>query len=193
MFDPLSAGRLGGFNLLGSMSQSKAAGQAAQPLPTYYQYTQSPEQQQMWQTMWPMFQNMMGGGDWYSGLDENVRAGIEQPYQRSLEMARNAMGGWGGNQSAGWSGGAADVFGDLAQQAAPTMAQSGFNMMMNPMMAMMPQTMPDMLVGHHPTMQQVQPGAAIPTGYQQPSSGFGTQPEGTYNPYMKRNMPDWGF
>jgi hypothetical protein len=160
----------GALNYLSSKEQSKAANQASQPLPTYYQYTQSPEQQQMWQTLYPTIQSMQGGptSGWYSGLDENVRSGIEEPYMKAMDMMRNQLGGTGmlGNQSAGMSGAAADVFGQYMQKAAPTMAQTGWDMMMQPYqgaMSMIPTTYSDMLVGNTPNISEVGTGMAMPT------------------------------
>jgi len=68
---------------------------------------------------------------WYSGLDSNVRAGIEEPYMRGMDMLRNQLGGGGmlGNPGAGISGAAADVFGDYASKAAPAMANTAWGMM----------------------------------------------------------------
>jgi len=163
-FDPWSAAILGGFNLLGSMSESNAMQSASQPLPTYYQYTQSPEQQQMWQQMWPMFQNMMSG-DWWGNMDSTIKESITAPHQESMNMAADAMGAWGGNPSAGYSGAAGKVLGEMAQEAAPTMYQTAWQNYMTPMMSMMPQMMSDMLAGNTSTIQQIQQGAAMPPDY----------------------------
>lgn len=68
---------------------------------------------------------------WYGNLDPNVRAGIEEPYMRQMDMMQQRFGGMGqlGAPGAGMSGAAADVFGQYAQQAAPAMAQTGWGMM----------------------------------------------------------------
>lgn len=70
-------------------------------------------------------------GDWYSNLDPNVRAGIEQPYMRGMEMLESRLQGRGalGAQKAGISGAGADVLGQYMQKAAPSMAQTGWGMM----------------------------------------------------------------
>jgi len=70
-------------------------------------------------------------GGWYGNLDPNVRAGIEEPYQRGMEMLEERMQGRGtlGSQRAGMSGAAADVLGQYMQQAAPSMAMTGWGMM----------------------------------------------------------------
>lgn len=179
-------------NYLSSQQQASAARESSQPLPTYYQEYQSPQQQEMYNTMSPYIQNMYSGNmptmqgptaGWYSGLDENVRAGIEEPYMQAMDMMRNQLGGGGmlGNQRAGMSGAAADVYGQYMQQAAPAMAQTGWNMMQPSMQAnfeaqmmpyqaipsMLPQTYSDLLVGHTPTIQQIEPGAAMPPNYEQ--------------------------
>jgi len=198
---------------LSSKDQANAARESSQPLPTYYQEYQSPQQAQMYGQMLPSIQNMYGGNmpsptlanigqaptpsaGWYSGLDSNVRAGIEEPYMRGMDMMRTQLGGTGmlGNQRSGMSGAAADVFGQYMQQAAPAMAQTGWNMMQPGMLqqlgaqnqaglmgqqqgwesqmmpyqalpSMLPQTYSDLLVGHHPTIQQMQPGAPMSPEY----------------------------
>jgi len=68
---------------------------------------------------------------WYGALDPNVRAGIEEPYQRGMKMLEERMQGRGvlGAQRAGMSGAAADVLGQYMQQAAPSMAMTGWGMM----------------------------------------------------------------
>ncbi len=68
---------------------------------------------------------------WYSGLDPNVRAGIEEPYMRGMEMMGQQLQGRGayGAQRAGPSGAAADVMGQYMQKAAPSMAMTGWGMM----------------------------------------------------------------
>ena len=155
---------------LSSKEQSKAAQQAAQPLPTYYKEYQSPQQQEMYGQMLPAIQNMYGGNmptpdiaqigqapsydpvspgqapqwggvqtpqapmptaGWYEGLDPNVRAGIEEPYMKGMDMMRGQLAGGGmlGSQRAGMSGAAADVFGQYMQKAAPAMAQTAWGMM----------------------------------------------------------------
>jgi len=156
----------------------------AQPLPTYYKYLQSPQQQEMYGMMQPTMQNLFTQGGptptagWYGGLDPNIRAGIEEPYMRAMDMMRNQLAGGGqlGAPRAGMSGAAADVFGQYMQQAAPAMAQTGWNMMMPGMMMpyqmagmMMPQMMPDMLVGHTPTIEEAgtQPSPTLP--FEQPA------------------------
>ena len=195
---------------LSSREQSKAARQASQPLPTYYKYLQSPEQQQMFGMMEPTFQSLFGGGGpslpgvpaptagWYGGLDANVRAGIEEPYMRSMDMMRNQLSGAGmlGAPRAGMSGAAADVFGQYAQQAAPAMAQTAWGMMQPGLLAqqqqgweanmlpyqmagmMMPQMMPDMLVGHTPTIAEA---GSQPEAKPQPSGPAPDYPPG-YDP-----------
>lgn len=207
---------LGGsvLNYMGSREEASAASQAARPLPTYYQEYQSPQQAQMYGQMLPSIQNMYGGNmpsptlaniggapmptaGWYEGLDPNVRAGIEEPYMRGMDMMRNQLSGGGmlGNQRAGMSGAAADVYGQYMQRAAPAMAQTAWGMMqpgqlqqlsaqnqagllgqqqgwegqMMPYQmipSMLPQTYSDLLVGHHPTMQEIEPGAAMPPNYE---------------------------
>jgi len=166
---------------LSSKDQANAARESSQPLPTYYQEYQSPQQAQMYGQMLPSIQNMYGGNmpsptlanmggapsyspvgtgqvpqwggvqtpqapsyspvgtgqvpmpsaGWYNNLDPNIRAGIEEPYMRSMDMMRNQLGGGGmlGNQRAGMSGAAADVYGQYMQQAAPAMAQTAWGMM----------------------------------------------------------------
>ena len=89
---------------------------------------------------------------------------------QGMDMMRSQLGGTGmlGNQRAGMSGAAADVFGQYMQKAAPTMAKTGWDMMMQPYQgaaAMIPQTYSDLLVGHTPTIQQIQPGAAMSPEY----------------------------
>ena len=72
---------------------------------------------------------------WYGGLDPNVRAGIEEPYMRSMEMMREGLSGrgqlgaMGSGETPAFSGAAADVFGRYAHQAAPAMAQTAWGMM----------------------------------------------------------------
>ena len=192
-------------NYLSSQQQSKAAKESSQPLPTYYKEYQSPQQQEMYGYMNPMMQNMFSGNmptmqgptaGWYSGLDENVRAGIEEPYMRGMDMMRDQLGGTGmlGNQRAGMSGAAADVYGQYMQKAAPTMAQTGWNMMQPSMTAnfnaqmfpyqtlpsMMPQTYSDLLVGHHP---HIGPAG---TPYQDPNQGT----SGTHTDVYGHEVPD---
>ena len=237
--DPVTASMLvsAGSNLLGSFMDRNSARDAAQPLPTYYQYTQSPEQQAMYNMMLPYAQNMYGGNmptpnlanisnpsmptsGWYEGLDENVRAGIEEPYMQGMDMLRNQLTGGGqlGNQRAGMSGAAADVFGDYMSKASPAMAKTAWGMMQPGMlqqqgaqnqaalmgqqqgwqaqmlpyqmlMSMLPQTFSDMLVGHHPTMQQIQPGAAMPPNYQTLLDELEAQQEAQQTPFTG----DWGL
>jgi len=152
---------------------------------------------------------------WYSGLDPNVRAGIEEPYMRGMDILEERMAGRGllGSPRAGISGAAADVLGEYMQQAAPSMAQTAWGMMQPGMIeaqrqgwlaqtmpyqagvqgalqqagleqqtglanlqsAMLPYmqlpqylqlAQPTTLVGHTPTIQQIQPGAAMPPEYQ---------------------------
>lgn len=69
-------------------------------------------------------------GNWYGDLDPNVRAGIEQPYERGMEMLESRLQGRGalGAQRAGISGAGADVLGQYMQQAAPSMARTGWEM-----------------------------------------------------------------
>jgi len=187
-------------NYLSSKNQSDAMSQASTPLPTYYQEYQSPQQQQMWNTLYPTIQNMQSGptAGWYSGLDENVRAGIEEPYMKGMDMMRNQLSGTGmlGNQSAGMSGAAADVFGQYMQQAAPTMAQTGWDMMMQPYqgaMSMIPTTYSDLLVGNTPTIQQIQPGAALPPDYQQQLQEMMQQYMVSQNSPYGQYQQDWGL
>ena len=202
-------------NYLSSQQQSKAARDASKPLPTYYQEYQSPQQKEMYGQMLPSIQNMYGDNmpqmqegptaGWYSGLDKNVRAGIEEPYTRAMDMMRNQLGGGGmlGNQRAGMSGAAADVYGQYMQQAAPAMAQTGWNMMQPNMQAnfnaqmfpyqalpsMLPQTYSDLLVGHHPTMQQIEPGAPMPPEYETLLTGLREKQDLTLNPSTEQD--DW--
>ena len=181
---------------LGAKEQASAAQTAAQPLPTYFQEYISPQQQQMWETLYPTIQTMQRGPTegWYAGLDPNIRAGIEEPYVRAMDLMRNQLGGIGmlGSPTAGISGAAADVFAQYAQKAAPTMAQTGWNMMMGPYQAAMgliPTTYSDLLVGHTPTIQQIQPGAPLPPDYQSQLQSLmaGIMPQ-TYPTYT-----DWGL
>jgi len=101
-------------------------------------------------------------------------------------------GGQLGSERAGMSGAAADVMGQYMQKAAPSMAMTGWGMTqpaqqslwqamlqrnmtqagtnydtaMMPYqsaMTMLPQAQSDLLISHYPTIQQVQPGATIPT------------------------------
>lgn len=69
---------------------------------------------------------------WYSGLDPSVRAGIEEPYMRGMEMLEERLAGRGalGSPRAGISGTATDVLGQYMQQAGPAMAQTGWGMML---------------------------------------------------------------
>lgn len=80
---------------------------------------------------WQMGAPTQPTAGWYGGLDPNVRAGIEEPYQRGMKMLEERMQGRGtlGSQRAGMSGAAADVLGQYMQQAAPSMAQTGWGMM----------------------------------------------------------------
>jgi len=154
-----------------------------QPLPTYYKYLQSPEQEEMYGMMQPTMEKLFTEGGptptagWYGGLDANVREGIEEPYMRAMEMMGQQLQGGGqlGAPRAGMSGAAADVFGKYMQKAAPSMAQTAWGMMEPGMMLpyqmagmMTPQMMPEMLVGHTPTIEEAQgqalPGAPLPRG-----------------------------
>lgn len=181
---------------LQSRQQQKSDRAMGQPLPTYYKYLQSPQQKEMYGMMQPTMQNLFTQGGpaptagWYGGLDPNIRAGIEEPYMRGMDMMRSQLQGGGqlGAPRAGMSGAAADVFGQYMQKAAPSMAQTGWNMMLPGMMLpyqtgamMMPGMMPEMLVGHTPTIQEAgtQPLPQSPLGgspYQQQPPWW--QPEG---------------
>ena len=79
----------------------------------------------------PDTSSMMPQGNWYGNLDPNIKAGIEDPYMQGMDMMKGQLSGVGmlGNQRAGMSGAAADVFGEYMQHAAPSMAQTGWGMM----------------------------------------------------------------
>lgn len=225
----LAAGMIGQglLGYMGASEQANAMQQAAQPLPTYYQHIQNPQQQAMWGGLnqeGGLMQNMMGGqmpqmqaqgapqvanaalptADWYSNLDPNVQAGIEAPYMRGMEMLEGQMAGRGslGSARAGMSGAAADVMGQYMSQAGQNMAQTGWGMMQPGLLqqnaaqnqanmmgaqfgqqanmanmqaqmlpyqqvpAMAGMSMGDTLVGNTPTIQEIQPGAAMPPDYQ---------------------------
>lgn len=73
---------------------------------------------------------------WYEGLDENIRAGIEEPFERQMEGLFESLAGRGtmGSARAGISGAGTDVLAEYQTKAAPIMAQSAWNMMMPGMM-----------------------------------------------------------
>lgn len=146
-------------------------GKSSAPTPQVSQ-AWAPQQQELWNMLMPVLQQGFGGGmsptgNWYQNLDPTIRAGIEEPYMRGFEMLGNQMGGWGGNPRAGWSGAAGDVFGQYAQQAGQGMAQTGWNMMMQPYQmagSLLGASMPENIVTTEPT---------------NPWSGFGPAMAGT--------------
>jgi len=78
---------------------------------------------------------------WYEGLDENVRAGIERPYDIALDKLTEQLAGEGvlgtarsGTGGPAISGAGAKVLGTMAQEAAPVMAKSAWEMMLPGMM-----------------------------------------------------------
>ena len=116
------------------------------------QTIRTPEQEALWSMFEPFLQSLFGGeggfpmpspglfqmptgamptAGWYEGLDPMLRAGIEEPYQRGLDIVGERLQGMGmlGAPSVGASGVAADVMGQYATQAAPRMAMSGWEML----------------------------------------------------------------
>ena len=126
------------------------------------QAIRTPEQEALWGMFEPFLQSMFGGegafpmpspgmfqmptgamptAGWYEGLDPMLRQGIEEPYQRGLNIVGERLQGMGmlGAPSVGASGVAADVMGQYATQAAPRMAMSGWEMLQPQRQALMQQ------------------------------------------------------
>jgi len=179
-----------------SKQQAKAAKAASAPLPLYYKEYQGTQQKAMYDMMQPMATELFGGqmptpaqptmptAGWYSGLDENVRAGIEEPYKASMAMAREGLAGqgqlgaMGSGETPAFGGGAADVFAQYAQKAAPAMAQTAWGMMQPGMLmaqeqawegqklpyqmlpSMLPLTYSDLLTSTAPTISPATTGTA---------------------------------
>ena len=100
-------------------------------------------------------------------------SGVQASTAQNIVKLRNELGGWGGTmlgeQGGQWSGAAADVFGQYAQQAGPAMAQTGWNMMMQPYQyaaSLMGASLPENIVTQAPAnpWSQILPNMA---------SGFG--------------------
>jgi len=223
---PIAAAMVSAY--MANKGQGQDSYEAQKPLPTYYKEYQSPQQQQIWNASAPNVANLlqgnlpnvpqtyvpnapMPGQGWYQGLDPNVRAGIEEPYMRGMDMMRNQlqMGGQLGNQRAGMSGAAADVFGQYSQDASKGMAQTawgmmqpglqmqqqqlgqagatqqqqGYERMMAPYqtaLGLLPSSMSDLLVGTTPIIQQLQ-NNAWDQGGQGGQPPLGTPPQ-SFNP-----------
>lgn len=165
----MAGGMLGAaaLNYYGSQQQADTMAAANQPLPTYYQHIQNPQQAALWGGITGeggLWSNMQGGmmpqmtaqgapavpgqaqmgaaptynpvatGTYnmpaYNTLGAAERAAIEQPYQRGMEMAAEQLnlGGQLGAPRAGASGAAAQVLGEMGQQAAPNMALAAYQM-----------------------------------------------------------------
>ena len=121
---------------------------------------------------------------WYEGLDPNVRAGIEEPYMRQMDMLEQRLGGRGmlGSARAGISGAGAGVMADYMGQAAPLMAQQGWDMMAGQRQAemqkaIMPynQAMQEYMMPYQFLPQLIQEGMPLLTGTPRAQSASGIQ------------------
>jgi hypothetical protein len=110
-------------------------------------FEQSPQQQQMYNTMFPAFQNFMGGNmpqqydvpgmiqpgqGWFSGLDQDIQKSLWEPAREGGLQMMEAMGAKGQIGSAGSpiSGSAQTGMGRLFADYSQGIGQQAWNMML---------------------------------------------------------------
>ena len=109
-------------------------------------YRQSPEQQQVFQALMPLVNQMVSGAGqqspwqipstqsmmpqqgWYEGMDQNIMAGIREPYQDASKQLTESMGGTSGSARGGASGTLGATQSDFWSKAGTQMGQQAWNM-----------------------------------------------------------------
>ena len=85
----------------------------------------SPEMPQI-----PGIEGMMPTKGWYEGIEPGIKEAVWQPYMEGADVLKEQLGGIGalGNQRAGMSGAAADVFSDYFQDSSSKVTKSLWDM-----------------------------------------------------------------
>jgi len=78
----------------------------------------------------PDISSMMPTQGWYEGIAPGIKEAVWEPYMEGADILREQLGGIGslGNQRAGMSGAAADVFSDYMGKATPQVTKSLWDM-----------------------------------------------------------------
>lgn len=110
-------------------------------------YKQSPEQRQVFQSLMPLLQQVVGAGQggtspwqipstegmmptqgWYENMDPNIMAGVREPYIDASQQLTESLGYSAGSGRGGPSGMLGDVQSDFWSKAGTQMGQQAWNM-----------------------------------------------------------------